>query len=67
MSCNGGTVNQCSGGKSCWGVAEACEQSCTLRSSFLTNCLNPELESFAILKAVNDLVQVARLRITLGA
>ena len=67
MSCYGGTMNQCGGGQSCWRVAEACEQSCALKSSFLTNCLNPELKALAILKAVNDLVQVARLRITLGA
>ena len=61
MSCYGGTMNQCGGGQSCWRVAEACEQSCALKSSFLTNCLNPELKSLAILKAVNDFVQVARV------
>ena len=50
---------RCGGGKLFWGLAEACELSCALRSNFLTNCLNLELKSLAILKAANDREQVA--------
>ena len=54
------------GGKPFWGLAEACELSCVLRSNFLTNCLNLELKSSRPLKGANDLEQVANLRFPLG-